>query len=180
MPLTSVSSKAFYYDIDLQGNTLFNAKIHPVTTVERTTLAGSLNSDDKALIVYDTTELALYSWNGNTWQKIGISQTDIDKINLVYNQTITGMSVSRTDTTQTITLSRRDGSILFTSFNHAHVFTQGTPATTWSIFHNLGKYPSVSVVDSSNNEVVGDVNYNSANQVTITFSAAFSGKAYLN
>lgn len=180
MPLTSVSSKAFYYDIDLQGNTLYNVQVHPVTTAERTTLAGSLNAEQKGTIVYDTTELGIYTWNGNGWQKLSVSQTDLDKLNLVFNQTVTGMSVSRTDTTQTITLSRRDGSILFTSFNHAHVFTQGTPATTWSIFHNLGKYPSVSVVDSANNEVVGDVQYNSANQVTITFSAAFSGKAYLN
>jgi hypothetical protein len=60
------------------------------------------------------------------------------------------------------------------------VFNQTTAASTWSITHNLGKFPSVSVVDSSNNVVIGEVEYNSNNQVTLTFASAFSGKAYLN
>ena len=60
------------------------------------------------------------------------------------------------------------------------VFTQGVPAVTWSITHNLGKKPSVTVVDSADQTVVGDVTYTNNNSLTITFSAGFSGKAYLN
>jgi len=59
-------------------------------------------------------------------------------------------------------------------------FTQSTPATSWSITHNLGKFPSVSVVDSANTQVIGEVDYIDDNSLTITFTAAFSGKAYLN
>jgi hypothetical protein len=44
----------------------------------------------------------------------------------------------------------------------------------------MNKYPSVSVVDSAGSTVVGDVLYDSLNQVTITFSAPFSGKAFFN
>ena len=44
----------------------------------------------------------------------------------------------------------------------------------------MNKYPSVNVVDTANDEVTGDVKYNSLNQITISFTAAFSGKAYLN
>jgi hypothetical protein len=61
-----------------------------------------------------------------------------------------------------------------------YVFTQSTPAAVWTINHDLGKYPSVSIVDSANDEVIGEVNYTSTSQVVITFSAAFSGKAFLN
>ena len=60
------------------------------------------------------------------------------------------------------------------------IFTQGASSATWSITHTLGKYPSVSVVDSGNNIVHADVIYNSTSSITLNFKAAFSGKAYLN
>jgi hypothetical protein len=60
------------------------------------------------------------------------------------------------------------------------IFTQSIPSTTWSITHNLDKFCSVTVVSDSNQIMIGDVNYLNTNSLTITFSAAFSGKAYLN
>ncbi len=60
------------------------------------------------------------------------------------------------------------------------VFNQASAEAEWSIKHDLGKYPSVTVVDSGNNIVVGDVQYVDLNNVIIKFSAAFSGRAYLN
>jgi hypothetical protein len=59
-------------------------------------------------------------------------------------------------------------------------FTQLVPANTWVILHNLGKKPSVTVVDESDTVVVGIITYNNLNQLTITFSTSFAGKAYLN
>jgi len=50
----------------------------------------------------------------------------------------------------------------------------------WTITHNLGAYPSVTVVDSASTVVIGNVDYTNANILTITFSAAFSGCAFLN
>jgi hypothetical protein len=50
----------------------------------------------------------------------------------------------------------------------------------WQIQHNLGKFPSVSVVDTSNNIIYGEVNYNDENNITITFASIVTGKAYLN
>mgnify|MGYP003627485825 CR=1 FL=1 len=60
------------------------------------------------------------------------------------------------------------------------IFTQGVPATTWNILHNLGKFPSVSVTNNNNIVVNGEVTYIDNNNVQINFSAGFSGKAYLN
>ena len=60
------------------------------------------------------------------------------------------------------------------------VFTQGVAATTWNIQHNLGKFPSVSVVNNNNIIMYGNTTYVDNNNLTINFSAGFSGKAYLN
>ena len=60
------------------------------------------------------------------------------------------------------------------------IFTQNVPSTTWNITHNLGKFPSITVIDTGNTVVTGEYNYTSNTNVILTFSAAFSGKAYLN
>jgi len=59
-------------------------------------------------------------------------------------------------------------------------FDQGAAATTWDITHNLGKFPSITVIDTGNTVVTGEYNYVNNNRVILTFSAAFAGKAYLN
>lgn len=61
-----------------------------------------------------------------------------------------------------------------------YVHTQTAPSDTWVIAHGLDKYPAVDVVDSGSNVVVGDIHYNNTNTLTITFVAAFSGRAFLN
>jgi hypothetical protein len=61
-----------------------------------------------------------------------------------------------------------------------YVHDQQVASATWVITHNMGKRPSVSIVDTADDEVIGQVTYNSNNQVTLTFSSAVSGKAYLN
>ena len=57
--------------------------------------------------------------------------------------------------------------------------TQSTSATSWTITHTLDGYPSVTVVDSAGTVVIGEVKYDSTSQVTISFEAAFAGKAHL-
>lgn len=59
-------------------------------------------------------------------------------------------------------------------------YAQGVASAIWLITHNLGKYPSVTVVDSAGEQVEGGIEFIDANSLRITFSAAFTGKAYLN
>jgi hypothetical protein len=68
--------------------------------------------------------------------------------------------------------------IFTTDANYVH--SQGVPASQWVITHNLGKKSSVTVVDSADQVVIGQVTYNSVNQVTLDFQGSFSGKAYFN
>ena len=60
------------------------------------------------------------------------------------------------------------------------IFTQAVAATVWNINHSLCKFPSVTVVDTGDTVVVGQVEYIDNENIRITFNSAFSGKAYLN
>jgi hypothetical protein len=61
-----------------------------------------------------------------------------------------------------------------------YVHNQSVAESEWLITHNLDKYPSVTIVDSTNDECEGNVLHVSTNQVLITFSAPFAGRAFLN
>jgi hypothetical protein len=62
----------------------------------------------------------------------------------------------------------------------AYHHTQGTSAAVWNISHYLGWYPNVTVQDSGGSIVEGEITYTSSNALTVTFSGAFSGDAYLS
>ena len=61
-----------------------------------------------------------------------------------------------------------------------YTHTQSVASATWNINHRLDKFASATVVDSGENVVMGDIEYNDKDNLTITFSGAFSGKAYIN
>lgn len=69
--------------------------------------------------------------------------------------------------------------VVVLSVNSRFVFDQAAPTSTWTVNHQLGGFPSVSVVDSANTVVFGMVTYVNESQITIEFSAPFSGKVYL-
>jgi len=75
-----------------------------------------------------------------------------------------------------------DFAVFTLSSQHAptFVFTQGVPATVWNIQHNLNNFPSITVIDNAGTVVSGEYTYIDNNNVTLTFSAGFAGKAYLN
>lgn len=62
----------------------------------------------------------------------------------------------------------------------SYIHNQLSASSEWTIQHNLGKYPSATVVDSAGSVVTGDITYISENEIKISFQGAFSGKAYLN
>lgn len=60
-------------------------------------------------------------------------------------------------------------------------FTQSSSSASWTVTHNLGYRPGgVSVVDSAENVVMGDIVHSSDNELVINFSSAFTGKAYIS
>ena len=61
-----------------------------------------------------------------------------------------------------------------------YVHNQVATSASWSVAHNLAKYPTVAVVDSGNNVLLSDVHYVDANNLTVGFGAATSGKVFCN
>lgn len=61
-----------------------------------------------------------------------------------------------------------------------YVHEQGVASDVWTIEHNLNKHPSVTIVDSAENEVVGEIEYISKDVVEVRLKGASKGKAYLN
>ena len=60
------------------------------------------------------------------------------------------------------------------------VYTQQTASNDWEIKHDLNKFPSVTVIDSAGTLIQGEITYTDNNNISINFSSAISGKAYLN
>lgn len=85
------------------------------------------------------------------------------------------------DTPEKITLSilqQGPSGASFRSYTHQQMI----PSDTWIITHQLNRYVSVTVIDSANEQVQGKVEYLSSdplNTVVVSFSAGFSGTAYI-
>lgn len=71
-----------------------------------------------------------------------------------------------------------DGTLSVSAGHYTHA--QSIASASWAVIHNLGKFPSVSIVDSAGTLFVGDVHYIDLNSLTVSFGAAFGGSAYLN
>lgn len=61
-----------------------------------------------------------------------------------------------------------------------YVHNQDIASDTWTVNHNLGKFPTPTVVDTSGNELVSNIQHTSVNQLIVTHSVATSGKVYCN
>ena len=59
-------------------------------------------------------------------------------------------------------------------------FENNTASKTWVILHNLGKKPSVTVIDNYGDVVWCDIEYTNDNTVTLRFSDETAGTVYLN
>jgi hypothetical protein len=87
---------------------------------------------------------------------------------------------------KTVQWKEKGASCNFTPFGDigssvkTNVFTQGNASKTWTVTHNLGKFPQVTVIDNVGDMVYGDVQYIDQNTLKITFSMPISGKCYLN
>lgn len=62
----------------------------------------------------------------------------------------------------------------------SYVHDQGAPKAIWTINHNLNGYPNVTVIDSTDSVVEGNVVYEGPNTIRVEFAGGFSGKAYLS
>ena len=57
---------------------------------------------------------------------------------------------------------------------------QSVAAAVWTVPHNLGRYPSITVVDNLGGQLYPDVRYLDADIAQITHSVPLTGRAYCN
>lgn len=113
------------------------------------------------------------------------------------NETINGTIIddivpATTETKGIIRIATNEEAIEGTSQNTAitpstlrlvthYVHEQGIASKVWVINHNLNKRPSITVVDTADEEQIPEKKeYNNNNTVTLYFLAEFKGKAILN
>ena len=121
---------------------------------------------------------ALYLFNGSNSTQFGIYR--IQSLN-IYSGDVIRLNVDVLSSNGTITQDDLAViSVLYSEGDKTHTHTQLTAQNVWYVNHALGKYPSVTVVDTGENVVIGDIQYLNANQLTITFASAVAGKAYVN
>lgn len=59
-------------------------------------------------------------------------------------------------------------------------WAQSIALAVWTIPHNLARYPSVTVVDTTGSVVTPDIAYVDQNTIQITHGLPLAGSAYLN
>jgi hypothetical protein len=165
--MATFKPKDYFTDVHLNKNTLINAKLNPLTTVERLSII--LDPNDEGFVVFDKTQDLLYVWNGIEWTSNIYDTAEGDLEGYYPAPTVKWVNGFPTYDNR-----------YAQSSNEYFKFVQSNPATTWSINHNMGKRPSVFVVTSSGDHVEGDINYIDDNNLTVSFANGFSGEAYLN
>ena len=96
---------------------------------------------------------------------------------LLVSPIITGVGVAPTPSADTNT-----GQLATTAFVHIvtrYVHEQLQPSSTWIVNHGMHKYPNITILDSNNRLVMGDIEYSSLDTVTLLFSESIAGKAHL-
>lgn len=61
-----------------------------------------------------------------------------------------------------------------------YTHTQSVASANWTVAHNLGRHPSITVVDMLGDQLCPDVRYVDADIVQITHSVPLVGRVYCN
>ena len=151
--------------VDIQVNTDSNNDIN--IEIEASQGNASVILDEQSQIINQIGTVALYGPAGRGIVKTEKTGTEglVDTYTIFYTD----------NTTSTYTVTNgRDGHTL------TYVHEQGIASDTWTIQHNLSKYPSVTLVDSANVKFQGKIEYVDENTCIVYMNGATKGKAYLN
>lgn len=104
----------------------------------------------------------------------GIIETDIISEEKIFFKAGAGITLERFS-------HNEHGHVLKISANGIH-YTHNQPVASqsWHVIHNLGKYPAVSIRDTSGSEYEAEVVHIDQYSLIINFSAPFTGYADLN
>jgi len=143
----------------------------------------SQNVINKALELLNGKKVIIYDINNrNNYGVFDAANITVDS----NDSNFYDLSLTKTKSNGSISDTTIYGIDLFAGSDVNFVHHQNSANTTWTINHNLGKFPSVSIKFSSSDEVYSNVGafagviYTNENSLTINLAAAESGYAYLN
>ena len=161
----------------------------------------ALSGTTKAFSTVTTIKLSKFQYSGTNslanfyaeFTNKDILIADIENQNNYGVYTCTAITQDSTNTDfYDLTLTYRSGNgNLVNDYNYTVVlfagaqdkdftFFQNSGAATWTINHNLNKFPGVTITTAAGEQVLADVNHTNKNTLTIAFAGAVSGYAYLN
>lgn len=134
-----------------------------VNTVEIGSEAIVVSSDDAANVVSIDSE----SVTVVTERSFDIVETNTSSVTVVAEQSVNVVTVGVQGPAGT------DGIDGAAGYNH----TQSSASTTWTVNHNLGFNPSVSIFTVGGLEMEGQITHTSINQTVINFVSSVAGTA---
>lgn len=141
-----------------------------------TTLDGIIGRENRLYI--NKAEGTAFIWENNEWVELESSSIAELRDEISANESVLA------DHEERITTNKDNIDLLAIqvaeSADKNFIYKQQTASDTWTVVHNLGKYPSITVVDSAGTVVTGEIILQTTEQAVISFNAAFSGKAYCN
>ena len=132
-------------------------------------IIGITGEEDQLYI--DKTDGTAYLWKNNQF-----SEMESSSIEDLKNRVTTTEQEIATHTEQIDELTEE----VAKSADKNYIHKQQVASNLWTVVHNLGKYPSITVVDSAGTVVTGEIVLQTTEQAVISFNGAFSGKAYCN
>ncbi len=172
-----VAGKGSFGHYIIRGYTQIGITSFYTLTLEYIGGNGSITMDH----YYTLVNFYLESAASTSVNSVGTSDTafiDMTPTTPAVGDVVVTASLSATGTPDNTKFLRGDNT--WVEADKTFIFTQATPSTNWSIQHDMDKFPSVAVVNNNNVLMYGNITYVDKNNLTITFSAGFSGKAYLN
>ena len=144
-----------------------------VTTTGGTIVSASTGSGTSVSLTSSSTSISVASPN----KAASVSLIDNSASITVASPSVNSVSLTSKGPTGDTGATGPQGEIGSDKF-YKHI--QRVASSLWIVTHNLNKYPSVSVTDSAGTVVIGMVDYDSLNQVTLNFKSTFSGTVYFN
>jgi len=86
--------KKYYHNLDIDSNEIKAGRIYNLTTTQRNAL--SLTTSDKGYLVYDTTLLSLFVWNGTAWTSAGGGSQNLQQVTTTGNTTTNDIVLNST------------------------------------------------------------------------------------
>ena len=172
-----VAGKGSFGHYIIRGYTQIGITSFYTLTLEYIGGNGSITMDH----YYTLVNFYLESAASTSVNSVGTSDTafiDMTPTTPAIGDVVVTASLSATGTPDNTTFLRGDN--VWARANETYTFVQASASATWTVQHNLDKFPSVTMALSTGQKGYGDIVYIDENNLTITFASAESGKAYMN